>query len=84
MVACASSRCPSELGLSSGSDVKLELVEEGSEPTEFIKALGTQEKKAYDCMLKGSSSLSPTDPSQSRLIQVHSHLLVSTRFAENI
>ncbi|XP_076616149.1 supervillin [Chaetodon auriga] len=45
-------RCPSELGLSSTSSVKLEEVEEGSEPAEFIKALGPQDKKAYDCMLQ--------------------------------
>ncbi|XP_059180038.1 supervillin [Centropristis striata] len=45
-------RCPSELGLSSSSSVKVEEVEEGSEPAEFLKALGSQEKKAYDCMLQ--------------------------------
>ncbi|XP_047464606.1 supervillin-like isoform X2 [Mugil cephalus] len=45
-------RCPSELGLSSGSSVKVEEVEEGSEPAEFVKALGSQDKKAYDCMLQ--------------------------------
>lgn len=45
-------RCPSELGLSSTSSVKVEEVEEGSEPTEFTKALGPQDKKAYDCMLQ--------------------------------
>ncbi|KAJ4940591.1 hypothetical protein JOQ06_026888 [Pogonophryne albipinna] len=43
-------RCPSELGLS--SSVKVEEVEEGSEPTEFVKALGPLDKKAYDCMLQ--------------------------------
>ncbi|XP_068614015.1 supervillin-like, partial [Brachionichthys hirsutus] len=42
-------RCPSELGLSS---IKVEEVEEGSEPTVFVKALGLQDKKAYDCMLQ--------------------------------
>lgn len=53
----ASLRCPSELGLSSSSSssVKVEVLEEGSESTEFIKALGPQDKKAYDCMLKGAS-----------------------------
>ncbi len=30
-------------------------MEEGSEPTEFTKALGPQDKKAYDCMLQGAS-----------------------------
>lgn len=48
-------RCPPELGLSSSGssrNVKLEVVEEGSEPAEFIKALGPHDKKAYDCMLK--------------------------------
>uniref|UniRef100_A0A8C4NME4 Supervillin d n=1 Tax=Dicentrarchus labrax TaxID=13489 RepID=A0A8C4NME4_DICLA len=45
-------RCPSELGLSSGSNVKVEEVEEGSEPADFTKALGLQDKKAYDCMLQ--------------------------------
>lgn len=55
---CAHSRCTPELGLSSSSSsgVKMEVVEEGSEPAEFIKALGPQDKKAYDCMLKGASS----------------------------
>lgn len=54
----ASLRCPSELGLSSSSSsssMKVEVLEEGSESTEFIKALGPQDKKAYDCMLKGVS-----------------------------
>lgn len=52
----ASLRCPSELGLSSSSsNVKVEVLEEGSESTDFIKALGPQDKKAYDCMLKGAS-----------------------------
>lgn len=45
-------RCPSELGLSSTSSVRVEEVEEGSEPAEFVKALGSQDKKAYDCMLQ--------------------------------
>lgn len=51
-----SSRCPSELGLSSTSSVEVEEVDEGSEPAEFTKALGMQDKKAYDCMLQGASS----------------------------
>ncbi|KAF7666598.1 hypothetical protein LDENG_00100350 [Lucifuga dentata] len=45
-------RCPSELGLSGASIVKVEEVEEGAEPLEFLKALGLQDKKAYDCMLQ--------------------------------
>lgn len=53
----ASSSCPTELGLSSTSTMATEVVDEGSEPAEFIKALGSQDKKAYDCMLQGGSSL---------------------------
>ncbi|KAM7381634.1 hypothetical protein PAMA_012468 [Pampus argenteus] len=45
-------RCPSELCLSITSSVKVEKVDEGSEPAEFLKVLGVQEKKAYDCMLQ--------------------------------
>uniref|UniRef100_A0A3Q2EI24 Supervillin d n=1 Tax=Cyprinodon variegatus TaxID=28743 RepID=A0A3Q2EI24_CYPVA len=45
-------RCPSELGLNSSSNLKVDEVEEGSEPSEFLKALGPQDKKAYDCMLQ--------------------------------
>lgn len=52
-----SSRCPSELGLSSSnSSVEVEEMEEGSEPAEFQKALGPQDTKAYDCMLQGESA----------------------------
>lgn len=53
-----SERRPSELGLSSSSSssVKVEEVEEGAEPSEFVKALGSQDKKAYDCMLQGACS----------------------------
>lgn len=50
-----SSRTPSELGLSITSSVKVEEVDEGAEPAEFLKALGLQDKKAYDCMLQGMS-----------------------------
>lgn len=56
-------RCPSELGLRSSSSVSVEVVEEGSEPAEFTKALGTQDK-AYDCMLQGKWSRSGTDQGQ--------------------
>ncbi|CAL8301557.1 unnamed protein product [Lota lota] len=45
-------RCARELGLTSGSKVKVEEVEEGAEPAEFWNALGQQDKKAYDCMLQ--------------------------------
>ncbi|KAK2820392.1 hypothetical protein Q5P01_023351 [Channa striata] len=45
-------RCPTELGLSSSSCVKVKEVEEGAEPSEFVKALGPQNSKAYDCMLQ--------------------------------
>ncbi|XP_056285086.1 supervillin [Pseudoliparis swirei] len=45
-------RCPSELGLSGSGSVDFEEVEEGSEPAEFKKALGPQDKKAYDVMLQ--------------------------------
>lgn len=50
-----SSRCPSELGLSRSSSVRVEEVEEGSEPAEFVKVLGLKDKKAYDCMLNGTT-----------------------------
>lgn len=50
-----SSRHPSELGLSLSSSVRLEEVEEGSEPAEFVKAQGLKDKKAYDCMLDGTA-----------------------------
>ncbi|KAG7262572.1 hypothetical protein CRUP_027057 [Coryphaenoides rupestris] len=45
-------RCARELGLTAGSAVKVEEVEEGAEPAEFWKALGQKDKKAYDCMLQ--------------------------------
>lgn len=54
-------KCPSELGLRSSSSVTIEAVEEGSEPAEFTKVLGTQDK-AYDCMLQGTCSRSHADP----------------------
>ncbi|XP_035260434.1 supervillin isoform X2 [Anguilla anguilla] len=44
--------CPPELGLSSNSSVEVQEVEEGTEPAEFWNALGQQDRKAYDCMLK--------------------------------
>jgi len=47
-------RCAKELGLTTGSVVKVEEVEEGAEPAEFWKALGQKDKKAYDCMLQGT------------------------------
>ncbi|XP_059203970.1 supervillin [Centropristis striata] len=44
--------CPPELGLSHSSPVKVQVVEEGSEPADFWTALGQMDKKAYDCMLQ--------------------------------
>ncbi|KAJ8364476.1 hypothetical protein SKAU_G00133070 [Synaphobranchus kaupii] len=44
--------CPPELGLNSNSSVSVQEVEEGTEPAEFWNALGQQDRKAYDCMLK--------------------------------
>ncbi|XP_010902458.2 supervillin isoform X3 [Esox lucius] len=43
---------PSELGLNSNSSLKVEVVEEGTEPAGFWNALGQQDRKAYDCMLQ--------------------------------
>lgn len=45
--------CPPELGLSQGSSLRLQLVDEGSEPAEFWDALGPVDRKSYDCMLQG-------------------------------
>nr|XP_046271575.1 supervillin isoform X2 [Scatophagus argus] len=44
--------CPSELGLSHSSPVKVQVVEEGSEPADFWAALDQMDRKAYDCMLQ--------------------------------
>ncbi|XP_062301904.1 supervillin isoform X3 [Osmerus eperlanus] len=44
--------CPAELGLSSDSPLRVQEVEEGSEPVEFWNAIGQQDRKAYDCMLQ--------------------------------
>ncbi|KAM9843925.1 supervillin [Aulostomus maculatus] len=44
--------CPPELGLSKSSLVKVQGVEEGSEPADFWTALGQMDRKAYDCMLQ--------------------------------
>ncbi|KAM9345570.1 supervillin isoform 2-T2 [Symphorus nematophorus] len=44
--------CPPELGLSQSSPVKVQVVEEGSEPADFWTALGQMDRKAYDCMLQ--------------------------------
>ncbi|XP_076607832.1 supervillin isoform X2 [Chaetodon auriga] len=44
--------CPPELGLSHNSPVKVQVVEEGSEPADFWTALGPADRKAYDCMLQ--------------------------------
>ncbi|XP_070704176.1 supervillin [Pempheris klunzingeri] len=42
---------PPELGLSPSSPVRVQEVEEGSEPADFWTALGQMDRKAYDCML---------------------------------
>ncbi|XP_006810717.2 supervillin-like, partial [Neolamprologus brichardi] len=44
--------CPSEVGLSKSSPVKVQIVQEGSEPEDFWTALGQKDRKAYDCMLQ--------------------------------
>ncbi|XP_061906125.1 supervillin [Entelurus aequoreus] len=45
--------CPPELGLSSqSSPVKIQEIEEGSEPAEFWAVLVHMDRKAYDCMLQ--------------------------------
>ncbi|GCB73386.1 hypothetical protein scyTo_0002517, partial [Scyliorhinus torazame] len=45
-------RPPEELGLWSRTDVTVCELEEGSEHPEFWRALGQQDRKAYDCMLQ--------------------------------
>lgn len=50
-------RCPPELGLRQSSPVRVQVVEEGSEPAEFWTALGQMDRKAYDCMLQGRKQL---------------------------
>ncbi|XP_061159546.1 supervillin isoform X3 [Syngnathus typhle] len=49
---CLARGCPEELGLSKSSLVKIQAVEEGSEPADFWAALGGMDRKAYDCMLQ--------------------------------
>ncbi|XP_026215825.1 supervillin isoform X5 [Anabas testudineus] len=44
--------CPPELCLNKNSPVKVQAVEEGSEPADFWTALGEMDRKAYDCMLQ--------------------------------
>ncbi|KAI4872381.1 hypothetical protein NFI96_033650 [Prochilodus magdalenae] len=44
--------CPPELGLNSNSSLRVQEVEEGSEPQEFWDALSGQDRKSYDCMLQ--------------------------------
>ncbi|XP_029946101.1 supervillin-like isoform X2 [Salarias fasciatus] len=43
---------PPELGLGKGSSLQVQAVEEGAEPADFWTALGTMDRKAYDCMLQ--------------------------------
>nr|XP_049599996.1 supervillin isoform X4 [Syngnathus scovelli] len=49
---CLARGCPEELGLRKSSLVKIQAVEEGSEPADFWAALGGMDRKAYDCMLQ--------------------------------
>ncbi|XP_062264648.1 supervillin isoform X3 [Platichthys flesus] len=44
--------CPPELGLNKSCPVKVQVIEEGSEPADFWTALGQMDRKAYDCMLQ--------------------------------
>uniref|UniRef100_A0A8B9K8W1 Supervillin d n=1 Tax=Astyanax mexicanus TaxID=7994 RepID=A0A8B9K8W1_ASTMX len=44
--------CPPELGLNNNSSLKVQEIEEGSEPQAFWDALGQQDRKTYDCMLQ--------------------------------
>lgn len=51
---------PPELGLSQSGSLKVQVVEEGSEPAEFWTALGPVDRRAYDCMLQGSEMVIPS------------------------
>nr|XP_019949803.1 PREDICTED: supervillin-like isoform X1 [Paralichthys olivaceus] len=44
--------CPPELGLNKSCPMKVQVIEEGSEPADFWTALGKMDRKAYDCMLQ--------------------------------
>ncbi|KAF4085204.1 hypothetical protein AMELA_G00114930 [Ameiurus melas] len=44
--------CPPELGVNSNTNLKVQEIEEGTEPQEFWDALGQQDRKVYDCMLQ--------------------------------
>ncbi|XP_077413798.1 supervillin isoform X2 [Vanacampus margaritifer] len=44
--------CPVESGLCKSRPVKIQAVEEGSEPADIWVALGRVDRKAYDCMLQ--------------------------------
>lgn len=48
-------RRPLEAGLHSSCNVTIYECEEGTEPQEFWEALGRKDRKAYDCMLQGTS-----------------------------
>ncbi|KAJ7984425.1 hypothetical protein DPEC_G00354710 [Dallia pectoralis] len=43
---------PSEMGLTSNSSLKVEEVDEGTEPEGFWNVLGQMDRKTYDCMLQ--------------------------------
>eukprot|EP00063_Salmo_salar_P021704 XP_013996539.1 PREDICTED: supervillin-like isoform X11 [Salmo salar] len=45
-------QCPLEAGLHSSSKVTITECDEGSEPTGFWDAVGSKDRKAYDCMLQ--------------------------------
>ncbi|TSK14619.1 Supervillin [Bagarius yarrelli] len=45
--------CPPELGLNSNTNMKVQEIEEGSEPREFWDAFSHKDRKSYDCMLEG-------------------------------
>uniref|UniRef100_A0A673I3F3 Supervillin n=1 Tax=Sinocyclocheilus rhinocerous TaxID=307959 RepID=A0A673I3F3_9TELE len=46
---------PLEAGLHSSCSVTIHECEEGGEPVEFWEALGRKDRKAYDCMLQGTT-----------------------------
>lgn len=43
------------MGLSGDQRLNIKEVEEGAEPAEFWSAIGSQDRKSYDCMLQGKS-----------------------------
>ncbi|XP_060795764.1 supervillin isoform X2 [Neoarius graeffei] len=51
-VECLTHTCSPELGLNSNTNLKVQEIEEGTEPQSFWDALGQQDRKSYDCMLQ--------------------------------